>query len=171
LRLISWKASHKDFKPAIKPLVGAFKPHTLDLAIEQARFKEEHVQALKIPPDRNFRPNLNNPNSEPLLPTPTYGFQIPQNFQPRAPQNNLTLSKFPNQNFSKRTRFIPAAERAGKMAKGLCFLCDQPYERGHKCNSTGKKSFLVEVLADKEESRGIETFDGELEFNEEELIP
>jgi len=46
---------------------------------------------------------------------------------------------------------LPAAERAEKMAKGLCFLCDQPYERGHKYSSSTKQLFLVEVLGDDEE--------------------
>ena len=44
-------------KRAIKALVRAFKPLTLDLAIEQARCQEEHVQALKIPPNRTYKPN------------------------------------------------------------------------------------------------------------------
>jgi len=132
-------------KPAIKPLVRAFKPLTLDLAIEQARFQEEHVQALKIPPDRTFRLNPSNPNSKPLPPTPPPSFRIPQHFQPRAPQNNPITSKFSNQNFQKATKFIPAAKRAEKIAKGLCFLCDQPYKRGHKCSSSRKQLFLVKV--------------------------
>ena len=55
--------------------------------------------------------------------------------------------------------------------RGLCFLCDQPYERGHNCNSTDKQLLLVEVLGDEEESGGIATFDGELEFDGNELIP
>ena len=133
-------------KPAIKPLVRAFKPHTLDLAIEQARFQEEHMQALKISPDRTFRSNLPPSNSRPLLPTPPPSVRSPQGFLPQAPQNNPSTPKFPTPNPPKPTRFIPAAERAKKMAKGLCFLCDQPYERRHKCNSSGKQLFLVEVL-------------------------
>ena len=37
-------------KSVIKPLMRAFKPQNLESAIEQARFQEEHVQALKLPP-------------------------------------------------------------------------------------------------------------------------
>jgi len=45
-------------EPAIKSLARAFKPQTLELAIEQARLQEEHIQALKIPADRTFRSNF-----------------------------------------------------------------------------------------------------------------
>ena len=62
-------------KPAIKSLVRAFKPQTLELAIEQAQFQEEHIQSLKLPPDRTFRSNFSNP--KPLLPTPPPNFRIP----------------------------------------------------------------------------------------------
>ena len=58
------------------------------------------------------------------------------------------------------------------MAKGLCFLCDQPYERGHKCSNTGKQLFLVEVLGDEEGVADEEVvFNGEVEFEAEELTP
>jgi len=59
------------------------------------------------------------------------------------------------------TRVISAAERADKIAKGLCYFCDHPYERGHKCPTKKPQLFLVEVpagadeeehLADEEES-------------------
>jgi len=50
-------------KPAIKTLVRAFKPQTLDLAIEQARYQEEHIQALKLPPDRPYKTSYNSVNS------------------------------------------------------------------------------------------------------------
>ena len=57
------------------------------------------------------------------------------------------------------------------MAKGLCFLCDQPDERGHKCANKGKQLFLIEVLDDKEEKEGQEVFDGTMEFDHEEATP
>jgi len=112
-------------KPEMKPLVRAFKSQNLESAIEQARFQEEHVQALKLPPDKPFRPSLNS-NSKPLLRTPISNYRTPQNFPntSRAPQNNLSLPKTPSQTQLKSTRFIPAAERVEKMVKGLCFLCD-----------------------------------------------
>jgi len=37
-------------KPTIKPLVWAFKLQDLESAMKEARFQEEHVQALKLPP-------------------------------------------------------------------------------------------------------------------------
>jgi len=77
--------------------------------------------------------------SKPLLPTPT---QFKQPFQ-----NTKTV--IPNQ---KTTSYISAAQRAEKIAKGLCYFCDQPFEKGHKCSSKGKKLFLVEVLGEKEDT-------------------
>ena len=81
-------------KPAIKSLVRAFKPQTLDSAIEQARFQEEHIQALKVPPDGTFRSNFSNPNSKPLLPTPSPHLIISQNSTPKPPKNSQISSKF-----------------------------------------------------------------------------
>jgi len=71
--------------------------------------------------------------SKPLLPTPVA--------QARASHNPNTTTLIPQ----KPMRFIPAAERAEKIAKGLCYFCDQPFERGHKCATKGKQLFLVEV--------------------------
>jgi len=45
----------------------------------------------------------------------------------------------------KPTRVISAAERANKIAKGLCYFCDQPYGQGHWCTTTRPQLFLVEV--------------------------
>ena len=114
-------------KPTNKSMVRAFKPLTLDQAIEQARCQEERLQSLRLPPDRTFRTTF--VNSKPLLPTPPSNLRFPQISPSKSPQNIPATSKFPGPNAVKPTRFIPATERAEKMAKGLCFLCDQPYER------------------------------------------
>ena len=41
-------------------------------------------------------------------------------------------------------RFILAVEMAEKIAKGLCYYCDKPFERGHKCATKSTQLFLVE---------------------------
>ena len=61
---------------------------------------------------------------------------------------------------------MPVAERTEKIAKGLCFLCDQPFKRGHKCGYKEKQLFVVEVLGEDEETQVEEEVD-----EEEELIP
>ena len=38
------------------------------------------------------------------------------------------------------------------MAKGLCYFCNQPFNRGHKCGSKGKQLFFVDVLDEDEEA-------------------
>ena len=161
-------------KPAIKPLVKAFKPLTLSQAIEQAQLQEEHVQALKYIPEKPYKFSQHSPHSKPLLPTPAAGYRTSPHSHLKAPQNNPIPSKVPSSDLPKPTRFIPAAERAEKMAKGLCFICDQPYERGHKCSSVGKQLFLVEVLGEEDEegeTTGTKPFAGEMEFEGAEVTP
>ena len=55
-------------KAAVKPLVRAFNPRIVDDAIEQARLQEEHVLALKLPPDRSYnqQPNFTPFTQKPL---------------------------------------------------------------------------------------------------------
>ncbi|WOH00327.1 hypothetical protein DCAR_0519686 [Daucus carota subsp. sativus] len=62
----------------------------------------------------------------PLLPTP----------QIKTPQTKQLV---------KPQQFIPAEVRAEKLAKGLCYYCDQKYERGHKCKFREPQLFTVEI--------------------------
>jgi len=66
-------------KPATKPFVRATHPQTLDAAIEQARFHEEHVAALKLPFDRSFKPHPTQSANlqKSFLPTPNSSYKIP----------------------------------------------------------------------------------------------
>ena len=133
---------------AIKPIVRAFKPATVSEAIEYARQQEESIQALKISPDiprraytKPSKPALSYPpTSKPLLPAPVT--------QAETSYHSNTTTQMP----LRSTRFIPEVERAEKIAKGLCYLCDKPFDRGHKCRSKGKQLFLVEVLDEDEDT-------------------
>jgi len=58
-----------------------------------------------------------------------------------------------------------------KWLRDCVFLCDQPFEKGHKYSSTTKQLFLVEVLGEEEESMEAKIFNGEVEFDDEELVP
>jgi len=40
---------------------------------------------------------------------------------------------------------ISAAEKAHKIIKGLCYYCDQPYEKGHQCQIKRTQLCLVKV--------------------------
>lgn len=46
------------------------------------------------------------------------------------------------------------------MARGICYYCDKPFERGHKCASRNSQLFLVEVQGsdetDEEECQNVE---------------
>lgn len=46
---------------------------------------------------------------------------------------------------------VPHDVRAEKIAKGLCFYCDQKFARGHKCQFKEPQLFIVEFLGDSEE--------------------
>jgi len=61
---------------------------------------------------------------------------------------------------------LTASERAEKLAKELCFFCDQPYERGHKCNLKKTQLFLIEIPGQDEDEACTDLDGGE----EEELV-
>ena len=73
--------------------------------------------------------------------------------------------------WQKPPRFIPAAERAEKIAKGLCYYCDQPFDKGHKCGTKGKQLFLVEVMDDMGGEEEVEELGDEDESREEDITP
>ena len=102
--------------PQIKSFTKAFKPQTLSAAVEYARLQKATVQAMRVPDRSRVQPKYKPFNQKGLLPTPS--------------QNTMK----PNYAQGAKPRIMTASERAEKLAKGLCFFCDQPYERGHKCN-------------------------------------
>lgn len=64
-------------------------------------------------------------------------------------------------------KFIPAEVRAEKLTKGLCYNCDQKYERGHKCSFKEKQLFTVEIPSCLQEDYESEENDEvELEISE-----
>lgn len=70
----------------------------------------------------------------PLLPTPTS----------KANQSvNQSLNK--GATSIRNSSYIPTDIRAEKITKGLCYYCDQTYERGHKCKFKEPRLFTVEV--------------------------
>ncbi|VFQ84344.1 unnamed protein product [Cuscuta campestris] len=122
-------------KPAVKLFVRAFKPTSIAEAITFARLKEEslEVEGTKISKFSHYT----NSAKPPILPTPQIKPYTQQKF-------NLTNQTAPNKNF----KYIPADVRAEKIAKGLCYYCDKPYERGHKCSFKEHQLFTVEVPAE-----------------------
>ncbi|XP_074363636.1 uncharacterized protein LOC141704251 [Apium graveolens] len=125
-------------KATMKPFVKAFKPANIADAIEYVRLKEESLAvSYKSTKPNNYStysqpktgqniPLLAN-TGPPLLPTPKFK------------QGSNTVKE------NKNCRFIPADVRAEKIAKGLCYYCDQAYERGHKCKFKEPQLFTVEV--------------------------
>ncbi|KAJ8425815.1 hypothetical protein Cgig2_028176 [Carnegiea gigantea] len=121
-------------------MVDQFKE--FEKAMEYARCQEETVQALKL---QEKSSKFTTPVQKSMLPTPskmgTTAFSHQSNVQKPPP------------------RFIPASERAEKIAKGLCYYCDKPFERGHKCANRTTQLFLVEphpkqILSQRIKKRG-----------------
>lgn len=131
-------------KPIIKSFMRKFKPQNLYTAMETARLQEDNIHALKTPPDRGPKPS-GMYNSKPLLPTPNFANKT--NMLPGTNSKGVNTSS----NWQKPTKFILAAVRAEKMAKGLCYYCDQPFDKGHKCGSKTTQVFLVEVPGEDEQ--------------------
>ena len=104
-------------KPSIKSFTGPFQPKTLPEAVEYARSQEEILEAIRR--SQNFMRASTINSQKGLLPL------LANCQRPRILVVNLTQMK---------PKTLTAGERAEKVTKGLCFFCDQPYKRGHKCN-------------------------------------
>jgi len=102
--------------------------------MEIARRQEKTISALKTPNDRSPRPNVVF-NSKPLLPTPTQSGKV------NVASGTIPKGMGGNTPEHRPIKFIPAPVRAEKMAKGLCYDCDQPLSMGHKCG--GKSSQTI----------------------------
>jgi len=132
-------------KPSIKSFVRAFHTKTLPEAVEYARSQEETLEAIK----RNqVLPRTIPANSHKgLLPLPR-GYQGPR-------------VNGPSQTTQLKPKTLTSAERAEKLAKGLCFFCDQHYEKDHRSNIKKTQLFLIEIPGMEDEEEEVEP--GEVE--------
>lgn len=142
-------------KSSVKPFVKAFKPATIADAIQYARLQEESLAFTDIKVVKTSVPvfgKLNPVSTQPLLAN-TKPPLLPTPVSNASNKNNqLDLTKFtPKAQGPRQTRYIPADVRAEKIAKGLCYFCDQPYERGHRCKFKEPQLFTVEVPGDEVE--------------------
>ncbi|KAL2930706.1 Transcription factor bHLH25 [Bienertia sinuspersici] len=141
-------------KPSIKFFVKAFKPFSISAAIEVARLQEQQLAHTSFTSQKNNKPLLapkplqsipfqSNYNKPPLLPTPS-------NTLPPLLPTPSNSTKITSKHFTRNTTHIPADVRAEKIAKGLCYYCDKPYSRGHKCSFKEPQLFTVEIMANEE---------------------
>ena len=127
-------------KPAVKPLVKAFKPTSITQAIEYARLLEE---SLSLNTTKYPKHTSNFAYSKPIQATPLSSHPplLPNPLPPST--SSLPLTKFnPRQ---RNSRHIPADVKADKIARGLCYYCDKPFEKGHKCDFKEPQLFTVEI--------------------------
>jgi len=136
-------------KPHLRPFVKALNLLTLDDAIQFTKLQKE----------ANRHTIMSRP---PLLPTPggsqkggtqsvASGSVVSSRVSANGSHYGSTPSGSPAASVAKPfsqsfrpTKLISAAERADKIAKSLCYFCDQPHERGHKCPTKKSQLFLVE---------------------------
>uniref|UniRef100_A0A803MXW2 Uncharacterized protein n=1 Tax=Chenopodium quinoa TaxID=63459 RepID=A0A803MXW2_CHEQI len=52
---------------------------------------------------------------------------------------------FKPQTIVAAVEYVPADVRAEKIAKGLCYYCDAPYDRNHKCQFKEPQLFTIEI--------------------------
>lgn len=132
--------------------------------MEIARLQEETISALKTPNDRSPGPNVVF-KSKPLLPTPTQSSKV------NVASGTIPKGMGGNTPGHRHIKFIPAPMRTEKMAKGLCYYCDQPFSVGHKCGGKSSQLFLAELLVVEDKEEDSNEFLGEIDFDSEELEP
>ncbi|VFQ76049.1 unnamed protein product [Cuscuta campestris] len=129
-------------RPQVKPFVKAFAPSSLAKAISFARLQEDTLEACKTH-EKGGKTGpytaVSTRSNIPLLARPDFVPKtgISMTDSAKTPNSNPVANSYgKSQNHAqKNPRFIPATVRAEKIAKGLCYYCDKPYERGHKCES------------------------------------
>lgn len=146
-------------KPNLKHFVRAFKPATLVDVVEYARLQNATIQATSSTtkyqpkPISNYKPLSLPSTTKPLLPTPSLSTQTQtsHNTRPYRP-----------------TRYLTPAERADKQAKGLCYFCDAPYDKGHKCQIQQTQLFAIEIPGLDDEEYGEDGVEETLEMFQKE---
>ncbi|XP_042059320.1 uncharacterized protein LOC121803777 [Salvia splendens] len=142
----SYAISHfiNGLKPHVQRAVRMFMPQTLVHAYALARLQDLSTNAKEVMPYNSKRFTTTDArstsHSTPLLPTPT----IPA---------------------VKTRRLLTEEEMAEKRAKGLCYGCDEKFERGHRC--VRKQLYLLEI-DDGVRDLPIDTEIQEDELNEDE---
>ncbi|CAH9082507.1 unnamed protein product [Cuscuta epithymum] len=123
-------------KASLKSFVKVLKPSTMAEAIEFARSQEETLSAT-YKSISTFQKNIPNLVSTTHKPFPS----------------KAALTNDQNSIEGSSRTYIPASLRAEKLAKGLRYYCDQPYDRNHKCQFKKTQLFTVEVQGWEDEEK------------------
>ncbi|XP_015158625.1 uncharacterized protein [Solanum tuberosum] len=142
---------------------------TLMQAYKLARLQEEVFEAQA----QSWGIRSSGKHQNPILPTPNFHRNpnvqrpIPANTSYRKPFDNSYNKPSGFQGNANGRKLLTAAEMDEKRAKGLCFLCDEKYVRGHVCKA--KKQLLLVELCEE----GDVTMEEDLEpdqFQDQEAI-
>ncbi|KAG5575914.1 hypothetical protein H5410_056048 [Solanum commersonii] len=129
-------------KPELNKSVRMHAPKTLMQAYKLARLQEEVFEAQA----QSWGIRSSGKNQNPILPTPN--FHRNQNVH-RKPFDNSYNKPSGFQGNANGRKLLTAAEMDEKRAKGLCFLYDEKYVRGHVCKAK-KQLFLVELCEERD---------------------
>ncbi|PNX94328.1 Ty3/gypsy retrotransposon protein, partial [Trifolium pratense] len=100
-------------KPAIRREVLAFQPVTLIQAISLAKLQEDKFS------DRSFHPNRTNTATSSQSPNTNSSFKPTMSVV--APKTQTAVKR------------LSPEELQARREKGLCYNCDERYQRGHRC--------------------------------------
>lgn len=134
---------------AVKPFVKAFKPKSIAEAVEYARLQEESLATIQPTRNKSFSNSSSNFRSDWVSATNRQNVLLLANNKPPLLPNPKGVQRQSNSGF--KGRYIPADVRAEKIDKGLCYYCDQRYEKGHKCRFKEPQLFTVEVPGENDE--------------------
>ncbi|XP_074346521.1 uncharacterized protein LOC141685312 [Apium graveolens] len=133
-------------KPGVKPFIKAFKPVSIAQAVEFAILQEETLKVTKGNQNKMYASQVPYATSSKI----NSSFSALANDKPPLLPNPIKAldNKKMHTGFNKNIRtfrHIPAEVRAEEMAKGLCYYCDQPYDRSHICQFKEAQLFTVEI--------------------------
>lgn len=134
---LSFLNSNQENDKAISPKFFQEVPMTADIQSPLLPTPSTNIQRSILP-----TPSTNVQRS--ILPTPSTNTQKPLLPNPPTKAMSIPLTKFQPENI-RNVGHIPTDVRAEKIAKGLCYFCDQPYDRQHKCQFKESQLFTVEI--------------------------
>ncbi|XP_027093589.2 uncharacterized protein [Coffea arabica] len=138
-------------KNEVKTAVKMYKPDSLKLAFEKARWQEHLLEALS----KNNRVSYRNP-----LPSSLNGGHIGANGNRRMQQNNIKETKKRNDSQPVFKKISPS-EFQYRKDHHLCFRCGEKFSPGHACKNKELHMLLVdEEESDKEEEEEVIEYRG-----------
>lgn len=129
-------------------LVRMFNPTTLQQATKLAKLHEAASSNPHKPQPKSYQPPHSSYPSKPSPPKPPF---LKPPFTPQRNPNTTPSNQW-NQKplLLKQPRRLTPTEIEEKKAKGLCFICDEPFTPGHHLKHKRAQLFVIEGEEDSE---------------------